>query len=186
MDISEQKSLIREELLTQLRQLSAGERAGLSEQLRSHLTSSPLWNQARKILIFHPLRSEPDLAPLLDQPGRDLLLPRVTEHGLDAHRYLGTDSLRRSPFGMLEPDPERAPVTPIAEIDLAIVPALAFDVATRIRLGRGGGFYDRLLATTDFRATTIGIGFGFQMRSSLPAEPHDRPVDRLLNEDGWI
>ncbi len=184
LKIAEQKAAIRKEMLAQLKALTPERRAEWSSQTLAHLTGSELWQQARQVLIFHPLRSEPDVTPLLDRQDCELLLPRVTENGLDLHRFSGPDSLVRSPFGMLEPDPDKAPIVGVGEVDLVIVPGLAFDPESNIRLGRGGGFYDRLLADASFRATTIGIGFGFQMRDGLPAEPHDRPVDHLLSEEG--
>jgi 5-formyltetrahydrofolate cyclo-ligase len=136
------------------------------------------------VLIYHPLKSEPDVRPLLAEARQQILLPRVTPEGLDIHRFTSTDSLLHSSFGTFEPDPERCPRITLDEIDLAIIPGVAFDPCTRVRLGRGGGYYDRLLANPKFSATTIGIAFDLQLHEGLPSEPHDQAVDHLLTENG--
>ena len=146
------------------------------------LRDSELWRHAGTVLIYHPLKSEPDVAPLLDDADRRILLPRVTRGGLDLHLYGGADSLQRSAYGLLEPDPATSPSITVAAIDLAIIPGLAFDPTTGVRLGRGGGYYDRLLADDEFEAVTIGIAFELQMREDLPCEPHDQAVDHVLTE----
>jgi 5-formyltetrahydrofolate cyclo-ligase len=65
------------------------------------------------------------------------------------------------------------------ELDLIIVPGVAFDLAGR-RIGRGGGFYDRLLP--QYRAVRAGICFDFQCLETIPAEEHDIQMDLLVTE----
>jgi 5-formyltetrahydrofolate cyclo-ligase len=67
--------------------------------------------------------------------------------------------------------------------DLILVPGLGFTRDGR-RLGRGGGFYDRLLAASSFRAFTMGVGFDVQLVPALPVEPHDRRLDAIATESG--
>jgi len=127
------------------------------------------------------LLSEPDIAELIT-PG--ILLPRVAGDRLVIHRFEGSDSLRKSTFGMLEPDPEICPLIDEQTIELAIIPGVAFDPTTGARLGRGGGFYDRLLSAPGFRATRIGAAFDLQLVDGLPTEPHDQRVDYIVTESG--
>jgi 5-formyltetrahydrofolate cyclo-ligase len=68
---------------------------------------------------------------------------------------------------------------PMHEIDLVAVPGVAFDRKGR-RLGRGGGYYDRLLA--GFSGLSVALAFDFQILPAIPTEPHDRPVDALVTE----
>ena len=70
-----------------------------------------------------------------------------------------------------------------SEIELIVVPAVAYDRAGN-RLGRGKGFYDRLLSTT--RASKIGVGYEFQLLDSLPAEEHDVPMDMIITQNTTI
>ena len=69
--------------------------------------------------------------------------------------------------------------------DLVLVPGLAF-TAEGERLGRGGGFYDRLLSSPGFRAFKVGVCFDRQMRETLPMEPHDQRVHRVVTEKGFL
>lgn len=82
-----------------------------------------------------------------------------------------------------EPDPETSLPVALEEIDLLLVPGVAFTRSGR-RLGRGGGFYDRLLADPELCAVSFGICFALQVVDNLPTEPHDRPVDRIVTERG--
>ena len=83
---------------------------------------------------------------------------------------------------MLEPDPSHCPLVAPEAIDLAIIPGVAFDPETGVRLGRGGGYYDRLLASPGFRAVTVGACFDLQLVAGLPAEEHDQRVDLVVSE----
>ena len=154
--------------------------ASSSSLIVEEIAGSDDWKQAQCVLLFHPLKSEPDLRPLLEATGRQIILPRVIGDTLELRRYAGDDCLRRAGYGMLEPDPESCELVAPKEIDLAIVPGVAFDPLTKLRLGRGGGFYDRLLADPEFSATTIGAGFALQLYRNLPAETHDQALDELV------
>ena len=174
------KSEIRREILEKLRQFSREEHRRFSFEIRQQLMALETWKQADTTLIFHPLKSEPDLRELLENGERQIILPRVTGKTLELRRYTGTQSLRRASYGMLEPDPETCELVNPQMIDLAIVPGVAFDPQTKLRLGRGGGFYDRLLADPNFRAITIGVGFSLQLYQNLPTEPHDQALDEVV------
>ena len=82
--------------------------------------------------------------------------------------------------GIREPGID-APIVPLGEVDLIIVPALAFDEAGR-RLGRGGGFYDRFLERTGGRAFTFGLAFDEQVVAEVPSEAHDATVDAVATD----
>ena len=82
----------------------------------------------------------------------------------------------RGAFGILEPDGE--PFTAWHEIDVAVVPGVAFD-RRGYRLGRGKGYYDTLLAQLP-HTYKLGICFDFQKLPSLPVEPHDIPMHEIL------
>jgi 5-formyltetrahydrofolate cyclo-ligase len=74
------------------------------------------------------------------------------------------------------------PVVPIDQIDLAVVPGLAFDLEGR-RLGRGKGYYDRFLAQPGCRALAVAVAFEFQVVPTLPSEKHDRDMTLVFTED---
>lgn len=97
---------------------------------------------------------------------------------MELREYRGEESMHRGAFGIMEPMGKR--FTALSEISLAVIPGVAFD-AKGNRLGRGRGYYDRLLpALKKSGVTTSGICFDFQILSSLPCEDHDIPVDFLI------
>ncbi len=134
-----------------------------------------------KILSFYPIGSEIDLSLLnLSLKERGCFhLPRLEENLLTP--YLCTEKMRLllSSLKVPEPDPETATKAEMKEIDLILVPALAFD-AEGYRLGYGQGHYDRLLATFP-NTPTLGVGFKEQLSSEpLPRDSWDVPVQKWL------
>jgi 5-formyltetrahydrofolate cyclo-ligase len=87
--------------------------------------------------------------------------------------------LKPSRWNLREPDALPENVAPLEAVDLLLVPGVAFTRDGR-RLGRGGGFYDRLLAEPALRAVKIGICFAPQLVTELPVDPHDRAVDFVV------
>lgn len=129
---------------------------------------------ARRVLLYHPLPDEVDTTALIArlQATHDIILPVVVGDDLVLRQYDGR--LVEGTFGILEP------TGPLLDdpsgIDLAIIPGMAFDTAGN-RLGRGKGYYDRLLPRLD--CTKVGICFPFQLRDAVPHEAHDIPMDAV-------
>ena len=90
------------------------------------------------------------------------------------------DDLEASSYGILEPKKEKIKEISIDEIDLIIVPGVAFDKFGN-RLGHGKGYYDRLLKNAN--TTIIGLAFEFQTIEKIPTDEHDKPVDIIITED---
>ena len=93
-------------------------------------------------------------------------------------QYLGKDALQKGAFNIWEPD-DTCPIVGLQEIELIIVPGVAFD-RSRNRLGRGKGFYDRIL--TQLEIPKIGICFDFQLKEHIPTEAFDEKMDVILTE----
>ena len=108
---------------------------------------------------------------------KSVYLPRVLgEEEMAFYPFVSWDSLERSrSFGLYEPTLDHKAVAP-EQLDLLIIPALAFD-SEGYRLGRGKGYYDRYLAQT--KARRIGVSFGLLRPRHLPTEPWDLPMDRV-------
>jgi 5-formyltetrahydrofolate cyclo-ligase len=144
------------------------------------------FRSARTVLVYQSDATEVDtreiLLACLDQ-GKRAGLPRVDA---EAKRLQALEvaevarDLERSRYGFKEPLPDR-PAIPLAELDLIVVPGRAFDSAGR-RLGRGGGYYDRLLAQPGLRAVTAALAFDCQVVEHVPAAAHDRTVDLIVTE----
>lgn len=184
----EAKAAVRQHLRDQFARLSAAERANGSAQLCNRLAQQTAWQNARVILCFAPLTDEPDIFPLLAAAlaaGKTAALPRFSP---DAGAYVAAEirdpgrDLSLGRFDILEPR-EICPVLPLNRLDLILVPAVAFDLCGR-RLGRGKGFYDRLL--TQVTGIRCGVAFDFQIVPEVPIEPHDVRVDCVVTPTRWL
>lgn len=133
------------------------------------------------IAVFAALPGEVDLTELVARhPDRRWVYPRVTGHDLAFHAVADPAvELTGGAFGVREPSPTRPPVT-IDRIDAFLCPGLAFDVHGG-RLGRGRGYYDRMLAGARPGALKIGVCFARQMVPDTYPEPHDVRMDAIVS-----
>ncbi len=159
----------------------------MRQTLRSHpldpaatCVALEIWLAARPYLhtiaIYSPLLGEVDLSKTIRAlPDRCWLHPRVTGHDLTFH---SGENLTPGAFSILEPA-TGSPEIPLQEIDAFLCPGLAFD-KNGGRLGRGRGFYDRMLAQARPNALKIGICFDFQLVPHTFSEAHDIPMNMIL------
>jgi 5-formyltetrahydrofolate cyclo-ligase len=138
---------------------------------------------------FVSVKAEIDPAAALDEArrrGARVAYPRVTDdrHPRLCFHVADSADLRAGRFGIPEPPATSAEV-PLGDIDLMLVPGVAFDGAGG-RLGLGGGYYDEILAAVRAsgarRPRCVGLGYDFQIVDACPAEPHDQPVDCVVTE----
>ena len=161
-------------------------RAALSADLDSSsivslLSSLPEWESASTVLLYHPLPGEVDLRNLMavSPSTKRIVLPLVVGDDLVLKEYV-PGTLVKGFAGILEPSAS-APEVNSSEIDLAVVPGVAFDSSCH-RLGRGRGFYDRLLPTLD--CPLVGVAFDWQMVPEVPTDPWDFPLDAIITDSG--
>ena len=178
--IPEQKQSLRAEARRFLAGLDAERRRAAGQNILSHMRSWDVWVVARTVCAFSALPSEPDvLTPWPD--GKKIILPRVVGSKMRLHFVDNSEVLVAGSFGILGPAPS-APLA-LAKADIILVPGLAFD-RSGVRLGRGGGYYDRLL--TDFEGLRVGVCFEESVLEWIPAEPHDACMDFLMTPGGII
>lgn len=139
-----------------------------------------IWfKRATHILIYHSLPDELHTHNLLNRwADKKLYLPRVNGHTLD---ILPIDKIRLGAFNIYEPIGNKT--VSLSTIDLAIIPGVAFDKCGS-RIGRGKGFYDRLLQ--DNNIFKIGIGYDFQLFDNIPSAPHDIKMDAIITPHNKI
>ena len=179
------KAEIRRDISALLR-LPPDVRAEKSARLCEAIAASPAWQSARTVAIFAPQPREPDVEMLWSRgSGKSFAYPRVTEGRLDLHRVDSLYELAPGAFGVREPAADLAHAVSPGTLDLILVPGVAF-TADGARLGRGGGFYDRLLASLPAHVCKIGACFSLQLLGELPKEPHDQHVDFLATENGLL
>ncbi len=182
------KASLGEQMRARLKQLTPAERAAASGPLGARLREQPVWAAARSVLLFAPLLDEPDVWPLLAEAmaaGKLAALPAFIpgDHRYTARQIVdpGRD-LCAGKFGIREPLPS-CPEVSLNLLDLILVPGVAFD-ARGARLGRGRGFYDRLLA--DVRGTKCGVAFEQQLVDAVPVGPLDIRLNCILTPTRWI
>jgi 5-formyltetrahydrofolate cyclo-ligase len=150
-------------------------RAGLLRWIDDHKITT--------VCAYVPLRGEPGSLELLDDvrtAGCRLLLPIVVGAApLDWAEYVDAGALRRARFGLMEPVGARLGPGVIAEVEAVLVPALAVD-HRGVRLGRGGGHYDRTLALVTGPVDLIGVVRDGELVNELPSEQHDVRLTGVL------
>lgn len=187
------KSSLRAALKPILNSISQANRTLSRHQISEHLLRSELYLSASTILAYAALPSELDLDPFINTAladGKRVCIPAIdwasktmqpaAIENLDADLEIGR-------YGVRSPR-DRCPLVEPQNIDLILVPGLGFDRDLN-RLGRGAGFYDRMietLGTLDTRPVLVGVCFTCQIVERVPTEPHDFPMDRIITETGFI
>lgn len=152
----------------------------MSEKIEQEVLNRSCVRNASVILCYHALADEVNtdllLSSLLKQ-GKTVLLPRVvSDTEMELRLYEGKDDVETGAYGIMEPVGEL--FSDYASIDVAIIPGMAFDPEGN-RLGRGKGYYDRLLPSL-VNAYKIGVCFSFQKVESVCASPHDVRMDEVV------
>ena len=144
------------------------------------LLAHPRVKGAQTILLYYSLDDEVNTHEVVDRlvaEGKHVLLPAVlNDTEMELRHYEGPKDLEGGFFNIMEPVGK--PFSAYGEIDVAVIPGMAFDGRCN-RLGRGRGYYDRLLPRIP-DAYKIGICFDFQKLPGIPAEAHDMKVDEVI------
>lgn len=170
------KEALRRNIKALIQEHSPRELADLSALVGENILRHPRVQAAHAILLYHSLPDEVDTRRLIETllaQGKQVLLPKVCHDStMTLHAYSGASSVTVGAYGIMEPTGPSQPVPPVA-----VIPGRAFD-RQGYRLGRGKGYYDRLLA----HAATykIGICFPFQFTDTVPHDFHDVPMDEVV------
>jgi 5-formyltetrahydrofolate cyclo-ligase len=177
------KTALRSMMRDRLEKISPAVRAVESIELCDRLKAQ--MPSAHTILFFAPLPDELDIWPLLEESlalGTTCALPFFDAgkkiYGVKEIKKLATDIVAGK-FGVREPASTCAEI-PLDQFDLVLVPGMAFDLSGN-RIGRGQGFYDRLLEKVS--GIKCGVGYDFQLLKKIPIEPHDAKVDFILTPE---
>ena len=184
-----EKAALRRRLLAGRARLSADQRAAAARALRDAVLELPQAQMAGTIAAYYSLASEPDTHGLvfaLWKRGSYVLLPLLRpDADLDWASYEGPDSLRPGPRGLAEPAEPPRGMGAVARADLVLVPALAVDRGG-VRLGRGGGSYDRALARVGPGVPTIALVYDGELLDEVPADDHDQRVRLVARPSAGI
>jgi 5-formyltetrahydrofolate cyclo-ligase len=179
------KRAFRLQVLARRRARPAAERAAADAALVGHLLAELTRQSATTVAAYVPVGTEPGGAGLPDalrNAGFTVLLPLLEPDGaLDWARYTG--GLTDGPRGLREPTGPRLGRAGITGADAVVVPAVAVD-RRGVRLGRGGGSYDRALGILAFEVSATALLYEEELVDELPAEPHDRHVGAVVTPTG--
>ena len=188
MNLARDKAELRQLVGREVAAISSDQRMIQSGQLRDRLKGLKVWREARTVFAYAALADEPVLDELLAEAivsGRRVALPRF-DQATSSYQAVAVQDWSRdlvaAKFGVREPKPGGL-VVPWKQLDLVLVPGVAFD-RRGARLGRGRGFYDRLLV--DCAGHRCGVAFDVQIAGAVPEEAHDRRMNSILTPTRWF
>lgn len=177
------KASIRKLIRNKKEALSAFDKEQAAVAVFSKIENLIQYHTATKILLYNSLPDELPTKPTITKwdETKQIFLPRVNGDSLDILPF-NKNEIKRGAFNIEEPTGNN--ICNVDDIDLIIVPAIAFDHLGN-RVGRGKGYYDRLLANA--HALKIGVGYDFQLLdNTIPANPHDIAVDIIITPNNNI
>ena len=176
------KRPIREKLLAERRHCSAETCLHLSLSIQARFLAGDAYRLARCVGLYSPFMNEAQTELVARRCLNDrkrLVYPRVTGLDLQFVEVSGQGDLRPGAYGI--PEPAGQQLVALEELDLLVVPGVAFDLAGN-RLGYGKGYYDRALAGCPPALERVGFAYEFQVVAQLPAAAHDRRLTQLVTE----
>ena len=189
-DDMSRKASLRRELLAARRILTVEELEGAASALAGAALALPELAGAGTVAAYVSVGREPGTRALLDAlraRGVRVLLPvLMTDNDLDWAVYTGAEHLVAAGRGLLEPDGMRLGPGAVLDADAVLLPGLAVD-GRGMRLGRGGGSYDRVLArlsAAGAHPALIVLLYDDEVVERVPEEPHDHPVDAVVTPAG--
>ncbi len=178
--IDEEKKLIRREIRNLKNAVSLDEKTSRSISILEKLEQLPEFKSAKTVMLYWAMADEVQTDDFVIKwaESKRVILPCVNGNDLDLRVFRGEEDLIAGEnFGIPEPSGEL--FTDYEEIDLILVPGVAFDVDNN-RMGRGKAYYDKLLSS--LKAYKLGVCFDFQLLQSVPTDEHDIKMDRIVSE----
>jgi 5-formyltetrahydrofolate cyclo-ligase len=188
--IRTQKAELRAQILRARRELTASEREAAARAMAETVRGLPECAGKGTVTAYLSVGTEPGTGPVIEalrKAGTRVLLPvLLPDNDLDWAEYRGPHALVRTGRGLFEPTGPRLGPDAVAQAQLILLPGLAVD-AQGVRLGRGGGSYDRALARVRRAAAHPALFvllYAHEVIASVPNEPHDHLVDAALTPQG--
>ncbi len=180
MNITEEKNKIRKKISSLKKAFSENQLLEFSQEVISSLESLEEFQKAEYIFCYYSMKDEVDTRELISKYAhqKKFILPVIVGDNLILKEYKSDGEMEKVIFGILEPQGEE--FINYKKIDLVIVPGVAFD-EQKNRLGRGKGYYDKILK--DIKAKKIGICFDFQLVKKVPVETFDVKLDAIVSQN---
>lgn len=177
------KSSIRAEMIKHRAALSADASRQLSARIQARLIALSAFTEAQVVALYCSTRAEvltEELFVAARQAGKTVVFPRICGPVMEFVAVDDPEILTPCTYGICAP--ASGHVVPLAEIDLIVLPGVAFD-RCGMRLGYGKGYYDRILADRNEQTTLVGLAYDFQIVEELPVESHDVALDIVVSEN---
>lgn len=180
------KKKLRKEILDRLKSQDKTEVLRKSLVIKKRLFENKEFKKARCVVFFVSMEKEVDTHQMIDEGirmGKIVGVPVVFKGKKDLVISQITNRIKQleiGPYGIRQPKAEEIRPISFKDIELVLVPAVAFD-RNGNRLGRGKGYYDRFLKKISKHALTIGLCFDFQIVESIPTLAHDIPVQMFIS-----
>ena len=179
------KHKIRHEIKQKIKTYSELEKSEKSDIIKNKLFSEEEFKKAKVVMFYVSLKDEVSTFSMIDEAiktGKKVCVPVILKE--DKRLIAGEiknreKDLERQHFGIYQPKSGKVKEVPLENIDLVVVPGIAFD-RSNVRLGRGHGYYDRFLCALSGKTKTIGLAFDFQVVENLPKDSHDIPVWKTI------
>jgi 5-formyltetrahydrofolate cyclo-ligase len=173
----ERKQDLRRLIAQEKQKYDSSTRKAISDKILEKVETDPLFVDAEVVLLYYSLKDEVQTHEFIERwsTTKTMLLPVVNGEDIVLRQYKGKENLQAGAYHIEEPVGEL--FTDYRSIDLVVVPGVAFD-RNGNRLGRGKGYYDRLLPLIN--APKIGICFPFQLVDMIPTEAHDIRMDKII------
>lgn len=185
------KRELRKNILKERMSLTPEEVKSKSNIIAKHLFDMPEFKSSNTIMLYIGFRNEVSTEDIIHkalEAGKRVLIPitdLVNTRLIPSELINYPGDLTTGTYGILEPKAQCVRPVNSQEIDLVLVPGVAFDL-TGNRLGYGGGFYDRFLPTTKTDAVFVALAFELQIKEEVYPEPHDYPVPYVITEERVI
>jgi 5-formyltetrahydrofolate cyclo-ligase len=181
------KTITRKEVLSRLRQQDKNESAAKSDKIKRRLFKEEHFKQAKAIMCYVSKSYEVDTRAIIEEAlklGKRLIVPvtKTQEKTLIPSEISDPEKdLEKGAFGICEPKKDCMKTVDLKDIDLVIVPGIAFDRKGN-RIGHGQGYFDRFLSNLPRKIPTIGLAFKLQLVKRINTLPWDVPVTKLITE----
>lgn len=186
-----QKSELRKEIRTKRETLSKEQVMEKSQNIFNQLYKHPLYKSANTIMTYVSIGKEVDTHNFIQRAikeGKRIVVPVCkpeTREMIASHIIDFENDLQEGYWGLLEPKKETLRAISSNEIDLILVPGLAFTKSGH-RLGHGGGYYDRFLSSLTRDVPSIALAYELQLVDHLPVEDFDLPMKYIMTEKEFI
>jgi 5-formyltetrahydrofolate cyclo-ligase len=184
---------MRKELRARRRAVGASERASLCESVAANVDGWLHLRPSWRIALYASLPEELDASPLIDLArarGSHVYLPRIDRHSLGRKmKFVSMDGRQRSNRLGID-EPEGSKIIGARWLDVVFLPLVGFD-ARGVRLGTGGGYYDRAFAFRRWRTAwhaplLVGLAYSFQQVAEIIPAAHDVLMDAVVTEKGVV